>query len=185
MTWLMSLSPYANGRGALHVLAEVTGRPTEGALNSVGYWFITPVKHLVEQIEDKVDDATRHLRLHERGAIGFGLNLQVSNVAAGRHTYFFDRVVQRKPPRTGELVELAGMAGVGQRSDGNVGDVICVDKRLFDRTNGERDLAGDDRIQPKVLTEILGEEAAAKDCPVRTTVLQSPLCLFGLDLPAA
>jgi len=57
LTGLMSLSPYATCRGALHVLAEVTRRPAEGALNSLGYWFITPVKHLVEQIEDEVDDA--------------------------------------------------------------------------------------------------------------------------------
>src|SRR5262249_36388076 len=176
---------YAASGGALHVFAEVTRRPAEGAVDSGRYWFITPIKYVVEQIEDKVDDAIRHLRLHERSAIGFGGHLQGSNVSAGRQASFFDRVGTRKPPRTGKFVELAGVAGVAQRSDGNVGDVICIDKRLFDWTNGKRDLAGDDRIQPKVLAEILGEEAAAKDCPIRTANLQSPFCLFRLDLPAA
>src|SRR5262245_1682586 len=155
MAWLMSLSPYTTGGSALHVLTEVSRRSAEGALNSVGYRFITSVEHRVEQIEDKVDNAIRHLRLNECGAIGFWLNLQVSDLAAGRQTDFLNRLGKRKPPRACELVEFAGVTGIGQRGDGNVGDVISIDKGLFDRTYWKRYLARNDRIQPKVLAEIL------------------------------
>ena len=49
-----------------------------------------------------------------------------------------ERLGERQQAGTGDLVELAGVAVVGQRRGRDVGDVVDVDERLGDVGDGQR-----------------------------------------------
>jgi len=80
---------------------------------------------------------------------------------------------------------LTGVAIIGQCSDRNISDVFSIDERFAHRTDRKSHFAGDQGVQEEVLTEVLREEAAAQDCPVRATGFQCPLGLFSLRFPSA
>jgi hypothetical protein len=61
------------------------------------------------------------------------------------------------------------VAVLGQRSDGDVGDVVCVDERLAHPVDRQRDLAAEHGGQEEALVEVLVEPARPDDRPVRRT----------------
>jgi len=74
---------------------------------------------------------------------------------------------------------------IGECRDRNVSDVVGIDKGFRHRTNGKSQLAREDRVQKEVLTEVLAEEAAAQNGPLRTTGFQRILHVKGLNFSSA
>jgi hypothetical protein len=56
---------------------------------------------------------------------------------------------------------------LGERGDGDGGDVVGVDERLGRRTDRQHHLAGEDRLEQVALGEVLHEPAAAHDRDAR------------------
>ena len=70
----------------------------------------------------------------------------------------------------------SGVAGLGQRGDGDVSDVVDVDERLGDVASRKGDLAGEHGVEEQALAEVLGEEARPQDGPVDAGLLHRLLC---------
>src|SRR5215470_6971071 len=116
-SWFMSGSPNTGSGSTLHVILKLARPRTKGTLHTVGCLLVASVQHRSEQIEHEFDDIVRHVRLDQRVSIRLRRNCQVSNVAPGSDSYFFDCFCKGEQPLSGKLIELSGMAIVGQRSD--------------------------------------------------------------------
>ena len=97
-------------------------------MHAVGDRLVTSVQHRAEKVKHQVDHVGRHTRLNQRGAIRFGRDRQVSNLASGCPTDFFNRGSKGECSRAGELIKLSGVSIIGQCRDRNVRDVVGIDK---------------------------------------------------------
>ena len=70
-------------------------------------------------------------------------------------------------PGSGDLVELADVAVVGEGGDRDLGDVVGVDEGLEHRAGREVQRAVDDRLDEERLAEVLVEEARAHHGPLQ------------------
>ncbi len=77
------------------------------------------------------------------------------------------RLVEAQRARTGQLVDLAVVAVLGQRQHGDLGDVVDVDERLGDLAGGHGELTRQHALDHERLAEVLREPAAAHDRPPR------------------
>ena len=93
---------------------------------------------------------------------------------------------EAQQPRAGQLVDLPGVAGLGERRHRDVGDVVGVDERVELAVVGrEHHLAGPDRVEQEVLAEDLHEPGAAHDGHVGAGGLDLTLGPLGLVLASA
>jgi hypothetical protein len=79
-----------------------------------------------------------------------------------------DSVAEAEQPRTGQLVEVADVAVVGQRGHRDVGDVVGIHERLLHMVDRQRHRAGEHLVEPCALVEVCAKNAH------RTIVHSSP-----------
>ena len=111
----------------------------------------------------------------ERGRELFGRDRDVAEVPSRRLADLGRGVREGEEPRPGHLVPLPDVAIVGQRGDGDVGDVVDVDERLGHIPGRERQLPVEHRLDEKALTEVLAEHARPHDRPVDAGALDGLL----------
>ncbi len=130
-------------------------------------------------------DLLRLARLGQAGLeVGHGDRLVAQLAPAGLRD-LRDGLAERQQPRAGDLVDAPGVPGLGQRGHGHVGDVVRVDERLAPRVRGQRQLAGQQRLQELGLAEVLGEPGRADHRPVGAGRGQLGLGPLRLGLAAA
>ena len=95
-----------------------------------------------------------------------------------------DRLGEGQQARAGQLVQLADVAVIGERGDGDVGDVVGVDERLGGVAGRERHLAAEHVVEHVVLAEVLREPRRAHDGQRGTGGPHGLLGELGLGLAA-
>ena len=86
-----------------------------------------------------------------------GGDRHVADVPSRRRADLGRGIREGEQPRPGHLVPLPDVAIVGQRGDGDVGDVVGVDERLGHVPGRERELAVVDGLEQEPLAEVLAE----------------------------
>ena len=122
--------PDSRGSGPAREGAEVAGFPAESALDAVGRVCVAAVEDLGEQEHEQFDHLAWEALLSKGCGELVNGHGQVADVSAGRRRDLLDGLGEGQQSGSGQLVEFADVSVVGQCSDGDVGDVVCVDKRL-------------------------------------------------------
>jgi hypothetical protein len=138
-------------------------------------------KEVAQQAYDLVRDAVaghrRHVIRHR--------NRHEADLTARCPGDLPDGFSEGQQPWARQLVDAAGVSVLGEGGGRDVGDVLGVDERLAHIADGERDLAGEHRLEQVALAEVLAEPAAPHDRPLVTGVLHQALGPLGLVLAAA
>jgi hypothetical protein len=154
-------------------------------LHAVSEVRVAPVEDRTEQVREHGDDVSRHALLGGSRRILLDRHRQVPDVTAGRRAEVVGHVGECQEPGPGQLIELADVLVVGQRGDGDVGDVVRVHEGLGRVAGGERDLAAQDAVQHVVLAEVLHEPGRADDREIGPGGAHRLLGVLGLLLTAA
>ena len=107
---------------------------------------VAPVEHLAEQERDELGLVARDAGFEHPGVEVVGRDAHEADLAAGGGRDLRGGLVEAQRARTGQLVDLALVAVLGQRGHRDVGDVLDVDERLGDVAHGQRDLARPDGV---------------------------------------
>ena len=141
---------------------------------------------VAEQVGQEFDEFGGGAVLGGTGGEFLDRHRHVGDVAAARLGDLGDGLGEAQQPGAGQLVDPAGVAGLGERRHRHVGDVVDVDERVeLAVVGGEHHLAGPDRVEQEVLAEDLHEPGAAHDGHVGAGGLDLTLGPLGLVLAPA
>ena len=166
-------------------LGEVAWFPTEGVPDTVGEAGVATVEHLREQIRQELHVLVGDLLLDHARDVVVHRDRHEGEVATGRATDRGDCVGERQQPRTGQLVQLTRVSGLGECGDRDVGDVVDVDERFDHVAHGQRDLSEQHRLQEITLAEVLRKPRCAQDRPLDTCIAYERFGALGALLAAA
>ena len=149
--------PRSGRRGLGRVGREVARLAPERLAHAVGRVRVAAVDDLAEQVREQVHDIGRHAVVAQLGRVLLERDRHVAERAPARGRDDGGGVRERQRVRAGELVEPADVAVVGERGDGDVGEVVDIEERRGHVTARQPDLAAEHVLEHVVLAEVLHE----------------------------
>jgi AraC-like DNA-binding protein len=119
---------------------------------------------VAESVREQPRDGGWHPLCHLPSDVDLRIDVNVPDRATGRLADHRGRLPKGQRSRPGEVVNPTVVPVLGQRRDGDGGDVLGIDER--NPPVGHRQVPREDARQPERLTEVLGEPARPQNGPL-------------------